>query len=246
MGAVLLGIVFIIGYSYQNSHPISRIALKRSESYHIYFKAGLQGLTLLFFTSLFWLCLDYYNYPSKLFEACFSGEAFMFLLRKEYWDELKVISVFTIMLTLSFIWCKLVCCFYWLFDNRKIKKIFSIVNDLERLIINQTIEVSPVRLELDSGKVYVGIPEMPSFDSGHLKYITVVPLLSGSVDANKKLTFNYNYYNHYQKLIASDFQQEKIEDFKVILPVEEIVTASKFSVDAYVEFTKDNSSELVV
>ena len=139
-----------------------------------------------------------------------------------------------------------------LFNNKakSLKKVKAVAHELELLIINATTSVSPLRIELDCGKVYVGIPETPNLERGEVKYITLLPLLSGYMDKEKKIVFNNNYYRHYEdnfsdSNINATESHSSMKDFSIVIPVDQVVVASRFSIDAFIEFRKDTKSELI-
>jgi hypothetical protein len=248
MGALALGIVLIVGYFYQNNHPYRRLELIRSTGYHIYFKAGLSGFIFLTLAIVFWILIDFFDLPSALIDSYNLKDSLSYIKNNSHWNEIKMVAVFALMFLLSatsVITRKLL-------NNKEgsLKRVKIIAHELELLIINATTSVSPLRIELDCGKVYIGIPETPNLEQGEVKYITLLPLLSGYIDDTKKIIFNNNYYRHYEE----NFSEQNIEateshssmkDFSIVIPVEQVVVASRFSIDAFIEFRKDTQSQLI-
>lgn len=248
MGALALGIVLIIGYFYQNNHPYRRLELVRSTGYHIYFKAGLSGFIFLTSTIAIWLLIDFYDLPSLIIDHFSLKDSLSYLNNNQHWNDIKLVAVFAIMFLLSLG----VITFRKIFKNKKnfLKRVKSVAHELELLIINSTINVSPIRLELECGKVYIGIPETPNLEKGEVKFITLLPLLSGYTNSEKKIIFNNNYYRHYKDNfsdgnINSTNGHSSIEDFSIVIPVEQVVVSSGFSIDAFIDFRKPNESELI-
>lgn len=248
MGALALGIVLIVGYFYQNNHPYRRLELIRSTGYHIYFKAGLSGFIFLTLAVIFWILIDFFDLPSALIDSYNLKDSLSYIKNNNHWNEIKMVAVFALMFILSAI----SVITRKLLNNKEksLERVKIIAHELELLIINATTSVSPIRIELDCGKVYVGIPETPNLERGEVKYITLLPLLSGYMDEKKKITFNNNYYRHYEdnfsdhNINATD-SHSSMKDFSIVIPVEEVVVASRFSIDAFIQFRKDTESELL-
>jgi hypothetical protein len=248
MGALALGIVLIIGYFYQNNHPYRRLELIRSTGYHIYFKAGLSGFVLLTLAVVIWSLIDFFDLPSTLIDFLSLKDSLNYIKNNNHWDEIKMVAVFALMFLLSVLFVM----FRQFFNTKEesLKRVKDVAHELELLIINATISVSPIRIELDCGKVYVGIPETPNLERGEVKYITLLPLLSGYVDEQKKIIFNNNYYRHYEDNfsdhnINATESHSSMKDFSIVIPVEQVVVASRFSIDAFIQFRKDNRSNLI-
>jgi hypothetical protein len=249
LGPLVLGLVLIIGYYYQTHHPIRRLELVRSSGYHIYFKAGFAGFVLLSISVFIWSIIDYFDLPSYLIDQYIKKESIVFLKDTQRWVVIKALIVFVMMFSVSTIYIFCVSIYYRLRKNRLLDEIKKIANDLEKLIINSTLNVSSVRLELDCGKVYVGLPEYPDLDGGELKYVTFLPLLSGYRDEKKNIVFSNNYYRHYQQNHIEDDSEElnvdDVYDFKIVIPVKDIVVISNFDPEAYLQISSDKSSRLI-
>ncbi|WP_199609223.1 hypothetical protein [Flocculibacter collagenilyticus] len=260
MGALALGIVLIIGYYYQSKHPYRRLELVRSTGYHIYFKAGLSGFLFLALASLIWGVLDYANVPSQVLEGIIYKHSLTASEKHQHWDLIKAIGIFILMFLLS----TLLIAISHLFNTKQksFNRVTNVAHELELLIINATKDVMPVRIELDCGKLYVGIPETPNLEHGEVKYITILPLLSGYVDEQKKIVFNNNYYRHYQNNIidmttethpgiqlVEDIDKEiddsypSIGDFSIVIPVDSVIVASRFSIEAYIKFRHESDTQ---
>ncbi|TMO07820.1 hypothetical protein [Pseudoalteromonas sp. S558] len=247
MGALILGVVLILGYFYQSYHPHRRLRLVRSSGYHIYFKAGLSGVVFLLLATFTWLLIDFYDLPSIVVDNVKYTSELTFI--EQNITNLAEIKAFIIFI-MAFIYCYLHILLCRLFSDKEsvYKSLTSIANDLEMLVVNSTIEVTPIRIELDCNKVYIGLPETPDFESGEIKYITLLPLLSGYVDEKKKIIFNNNYYSHYEEYFNSSSEKEtehsNINDFSIVIPVSGIVIASRFSIDAFIAFREAKKSVL--
>jgi len=249
MNAIFLGIILIIGYYYQSHHPIRRLELIRSSGYHIYFKAGLSGFIFLTYSIMIWAVIDIYDIPSSIFRSLDLVGTFPYLENNSHWIDIKIILIFGLMFFLSFSFVQIRRILFYFNQAGLLKRIKKIAHELELLIIDRTSEVKPIRLELSCGKVYVGIPERPNLEKGELQFITLLPLLSGYVNEEKKIIFINNYYRHYEDNFNNDASDSNTEhsslnDFSIILPVEEIVIASRFSIKAFIQFRNAKGSTL--
>jgi hypothetical protein len=249
LGALVLGVVLIIGYYYQSKHPISRLELVRSSGYHIYFKAGFSGFVLFTISALIWVVIDYFDMPSNLVESYGLNKSLIILNDTDRWEEVKIVLIFALMFILSFIYVKASSLFYYCNANLRFDAINKKANDLERLIIASTATIKPLRLDLDCGKVYVGLAEYPNLEGGELAYLTMLPLLSGRRNEQQEIEFSNNYYRHYNRQLPEDEREginwENAYDFKVVLPVKDIVLASNFDPKAFMEIRSDNESQLL-
>lgn len=250
MGALALGIVLIIGYYYQSKHPIRRLELIRTTGYHIYFKAGFSGFIFMILSMATWGIIDFLDIPSSIIDHFNLSGSFIYLENIDHWLELKTVAVFSIMSLYCFIAVFFRTFLISLDRNGLLERVQNIAHELELLIINCTLEVKPIRLELDCGKVYIGIPDKPNLEQGEVQFITMLPLLSGYVTDEKKIVFNNNYYRHYDNNFNEgnahqEGEHSSMRDFAIVIPVKEIVIASRFSIEAFIQFRNDDSSELV-
>ncbi|GAB5380500.1 MAG: hypothetical protein Alis3KO_26400 [Aliiglaciecola sp.] len=249
MGALILGLVLIIGYFYQTQHPIRRLELVRSSGYHIYFKAGFSGLVFLVPSVFVWSLIDYYNIPSAIFECLGLKKTITVIGDTEYWDVLKIAAIFLFVFFFSSLHVKIVKGRFPKNSNKLLKEVKKRANNLEKLIISSSADIKAIRVDLNCGKVYVGIPQNPDLEDGELTHLTMLPLLSGSRDKNLDIKFSNNYYKHYENKHPGENHGEldwdAVYDFKIIIPTKDIVVASSFDPDAFLAISKDNSSELI-
>lgn len=247
MGALVLGVLLVIGYFIESHHPIKRFKLARSTGYHIYFKAGLSGFLAVLASLTIWIVVDFFDLPSSLIESSNLSSHITFLNGSNgHWDELKVFFVFFLAFCLCYLYVLISKKIFS--DEKKYLRIKELANDLELLVINSETEVEPIRLELDSGKVYVGIAQSPDLDKGNVAYINLIPLLSGYTSETKELIFNNNYYKHYEEQFDNNTHDDLLDgakSFLIVIPVSEIVVASKFDIAAFIAFRNAGPSELV-
>ena len=127
--------------------------------------------------------------------------------------------------------------------NRLFKTIKNSIVDksdpLEMLLLEALITEKSISITLQNHKVYVGIITKLFNPITPLKYINILPILSGYRDpTTKKLYLPLNYQNVYSKIIK-DKATISIEDFQIIISVSEIISVNVFDWDIYKEhFTK--------
>jgi hypothetical protein len=110
---------------------------------------------------------------------------------------------------------------------------------LEILLDKALEETEQIMVTLSNGKVYVGFVTSnvdPSFDR---KYMRMMPMLSGYRDEHTKdFVITNDYARVYQELITEESPElENADRFQLVIPVQEIMSASLFDPDVYTLFT---------
>ncbi len=248
MGALILALILIVGYHYQSFHPLRRMELARSTGYHIYFKAGISGTLILFVSLTLWFVFDVLDIPSVVLEFFIAETSLTYLKSQENWGYFKAAAIAFLMFFISITYC-FICNFHYkniCAEERKFSHVVKIANEFEQLLIGAMYTTAYLRIELDCGKVYIGIPSSPELENGEITYINILPFLSGHRDKNNKLAFTTNYEKHYARIgyeesLPDVKPQHKIEDFYIVLPVKNISIASNFDIDAYVSIQRNDS-----
>lgn len=115
-------------------------------------------------------------------------------------------------------------------------------NDLEMLLLRSLRKTEQLSISLASGKVYVGFVTSAvdaSFDRKHMK---LLPTVSGYRDpATRELMVTHEYAEVYQQLMKDESADlvAHADDFQLVIPISEIVTASLFDPDVYEMFQRD-------
>lgn len=96
-----------------------------------------------------------------------------------------------------------------------------------------------VSMTLKGGKVYIGLV-IRNFDPAYdRKYVTILPVVSGYRDTSTHEVHLTTWYDAvYQEVIENRRADLRIEDFEVVIPVGELLTANLFDWDAYDEFQR--------
>jgi len=117
------------------------------------------------------------------------------------------------------------------------------MNMLKRLrvkfLLNALLEEKSISITLKNHKVYVGrVIEMPE-PKRPLKYVGILPLQSGYREReNKRMHLPVNYYDVYLKITKKEKEGGKtisIEDFQILIPESEIISANIFDYSTYEE-----------
>lgn len=110
---------------------------------------------------------------------------------------------------------------------------------LEILIIQSIAGAKQISLTLTTGKVYIGFVTRsidPAFDR---RYLQIMPTLSGFRDSKTRdLIITRDYAQAYARLIEADstFLVTMAEEFQLVIPTAEIVSANLFDPDVYAIF----------
>jgi len=113
---------------------------------------------------------------------------------------------------------------------------------LEALNFRAFDEGKPLLVSLKSGKVYLCHPLEGTHPNIDHTYIPVIPLRSGGRNKDtQEITFTTDYEPVYESLRASG-KEEMIDDFELILPTSEILSATIFDPETYkTTFSKEQA-----
>lgn len=127
----------------------------------------------------------------------------------------------------------------WFFRrDREARRVIQEWGDhLEVLFDRAITENRQVSVTLKSGKVYIRFV-LENFDPAYdRKYITILPTASGyRSEADQELVLTTPYSNVYLRIMESERKDISISDFRVVIPVAEVMSANLFDWDAYDEF----------
>ncbi len=223
---LLGGFLFI--HTYKPLHYTS----KRLEGYRLLIYSSLAGVILLVVSVIF---VGFVNasYPKVLHwwkqwvPFDYSGVAiFSFILG---WVIAKLLNI------------------RFLSDERHQKMLRKIIqrhgNLLEILIDKALNESKQISITLKNQKVYIGyIISLLDPATMPLSFIEILPTISGHRNQNtKQFELTTNYAKVYDQIYLAEDEQPlitnlNIHDFKIVIPVSEIVSANIFDKDAYTFF----------
>lgn len=127
------------------------------------------------------------------------------------------------------------------FQSEREKIIRDRADPLEMLLHKALSEKKHVSLTLKNHKVYVGRITSLFNPATPLTNIKIVPTFSGYRDqATKQLFLPVSYQKVYEKIIAEkNLLETNMEDFEIVIPVSEILSANIFDIRTYDEYFKE-------
>ena len=255
MWSVMVAFILICGYKYIDSHVPSKLELQKAQGWNAYFQVALKGCEFFIVGFIFASLLELILYSSMLFLNI------PFYLGTNYKPFTFATDINNYRLwTISFFsW--FVYLFVILFSvvqaSEAKKEILS--NEKQIEIIQQAAEKDPidklllesllsnlmVTITLKSRKVYIGMIDRTKFFNIYTNsspVISIIPFLSGYRD-KETLSFilDCNYASIYdEKKISFDTEPLSYEQFRHIIPMDQIECFSLFDVEIYKAFTKSN------
>lgn len=240
MSAVFIAAAFAAAYIYLIKSTDSSYKIHRMDGYRLYFYVGSYAAGFACISALTLLLLDVGNIPSSNFPEMFDKKGSFFQVRGLKHEDIKVACISV----LTFVWAILLLiannAYYKFWPNAKLRLSYRLTkgNSFEALLWECSVKLSTVSVNLDSGKVYVGLVTEFDLESGEIEYLSILPILSGyRTGKRKKLKFTNNYYQHYEEienLVVDAREAEKlINEFRVVVPFSEVISISRFDVDAY-------------
>ncbi|HST07359.1 MAG TPA: hypothetical protein VLJ83_04270 [Gemmatimonadaceae bacterium] len=131
--------------------------------------------------------------------------------------------------------------------SKQVKRTITEWNDYLEILLQKALEETrQVALTLKSGKVYIGFV-VGSFDPVYeRKYIVMLPTISGYRNPpSQNLILTTDYTAVYQQLIADDESRlvRAVDDFQLVVPVSEILSANLFDWHVYDRFNPPVSTQ---
>lgn len=113
----------------------------------------------------------------------------------------------------------------------------AITDQMERLITASLINKTLVQVTLNNSKVYVGSVHESLNPASPAKYFKIQPWLSGQRSSKDgRVEFNTFYDTVLAAVDKSDPKGEVAASFQLVIPIDKVVTASGFSLQAYEQF----------
>ena len=229
MGLGLLLIPTLGGYWFLANLYLTRYSMLRDSGYHVLFKSAIAGCVLVVVARLIVVSLlnPYLPYVGEVWKSYvpfdYSGTVALSLLL----GPLLPIVINR------------------LYGAEKAAQRTAISNgDLIELLISESIEREEfVELSLRSGKSYIGVALVSGIASHGESDIALIPIASGyRKEDTHELQITTNYAPVFEKFIieSSDLVYE---DFRIVIPMSEIVSARIFDPDLYESFQQEESSE---
>ena len=227
MGLGLLLIPALGGYWFLTRYHNTRDILQRSSGYHVVLRSAIAGLVLFaiarLITSAGLLC-----WPE-------AGQYWRMFLPIDY------SGTSTLSVLLGLVAPYLLNGFAD--RNQAQRENAQRQGNLIELLIDEALDRDIyVEVSLSSGKSYIGIPLMNGFPSREYADIAIIPAFSGYRDKEtQELCISASYMPALSALIGQGTEPGTLEaeDFRVIIPMREILTARLFDPEAYVRLNQD-------
>jgi hypothetical protein len=254
MGVLLLMVVLVVGFLYTNVHPVSRYKQMRSTGWNAYFHVASWGL---FFTLVGCIASLVLMYSLDLISLIFRIPSIIFT-SLDYSVPLFGRSIFqhhlpggfAVGTLLSFVLAALIA-FGKALQSKNLMKSspkdqeeeyrkVAESDGLEALLFDSMRQNLLVLISLKSRKAYVGKVQQTRFVHADLENIVIIPMLSGYRDKDT-LTFVsvHSYTEYYREHVISQVSEPlTINDFRTVIPRNEIESASLFDPETFKKFNE--------
>ena len=228
MGLGLFLIPVVSGYWFLTHLYLTRYSALRDSGYHVFFRAVIAGVMLAFMAHLIIFVLN----------PCFPKLSAL-------WNIFIPISYSgTAMLTflLAFV---LPCIGNQLYDKEEAARRTAMDSgDLIELLIAESIEEQRlVELSLRSRKSYIGFALESGITRQGESDISLIPIASGY---RNKDTHELEITTNYAPVVRESLERMsdlEFNDFRIVLPMAEIISARVFHPEAYGRFRRENTQE---
>jgi len=219
MSDTILLLHLVGGYFFLTKYKITHLKFHRLEGYRLVLTSIAPAAALWGLSSLITLLLSKF-FPSidhlwfrgigAAFLSMILGYAFALILNKCYVTKDRRLDV--------------------------IRELIKAKEDpMEMLILNAADEWKTVSITLKNHKVYIGKITSSFNPTTPLNYINLLPFFSGYRDpVTKTMTLILSYEDIYQKIIAKK-EVILMDDFQIVLPVDEIMSANIYAKEKHEE-----------
>jgi hypothetical protein len=237
----LLGGYYLLYFWRRTAFPF-----KRSEGHHLYFHAALGGVLLFIaafvLRALFLAWRRFSDFDEMLIEyfwPLLKGEPSGTLFATATLEQLRRVQ-WAITAGYSLVLGLVVTSILNLFTN-PIAVLRRILAPLDNLLLQAQLEDLPVSFTLNNGKTYIGLIAATPDPEKTPRAVTVLPMMSGKRDELGRMSLTTDYETLYTSLAegraaALDLPEDWINQFRLIIPAETIVSAALFSPAVYGEF----------
>ena len=123
------------------------------------------------------------------------------------------------------------------------KRVATACGDLTELLLQAAIENRyNVELTMRSGKVYIGRPLRSGVTTSPDSDISLIPIMSGRRNKIMRLKITTFYTDALRKFAGEGSRRLRKEDFQVILPKDEILSAKRFDMEVYAKSFKNKKA----
>lgn len=243
--------MLVCGYMYVDADLPSKYKLKKSIGWNSYFLVAVKGAEFVFkglvisiiIISFIYAIMFLLNLPAYIF-GLYEPFSFAYWLMGQTFLELRVPFIIwgIITLMISKIESDGLREYYKKLGNRieGFRKIAE-SNAVEAIILESLDNMKDgvlLFVTLKSRKVYIGIVDGVRFESGDTSDLVLVPFISGYRE-KETLTFHkeHDYSEIYNEMgMRSGKGPLTIQQFRIVIPMEEIEALSLFHLDVYDKF----------
>jgi len=226
VGLGLLLIPALGGYWFLTPYHLTQDSLQRTSGYHVVLRSAVAGLVLFAVArSITTLAAHYWPeavlFWQMFFPIDFSGTSALSVV-------LGLLTPYLLNLFTD--------------RNRAQRNLAQHQGNLIELLIDEALDREFfVEISLSSGKSYIGTPLMNGFPSREYADIAIIPAFSGYRDKEtQELCISASYMPALNAIVGprTDPTTLDSEDFRVIIPMREILTVRLFDPDAYVQLNR--------
>ncbi len=238
MGTAIFMVMMVCGYWYTSRDMSSRLKIKRSIGWDVYFLIALYGcifvLQGVFATGLLWLLLLAASAINNTF-ALSQLENVRWHADFMTWSFLGIQAPVVIMLTFAVLFC-----LYrsnWAASSRltagsrkELYQRLSRSNGIEQLLLHCMEEGELAWVTLKSRRIYIGMVHAATFEYASTANIVLIPMLSGYRDARTlNLAVEHNYSQWYHQHDIDFFSKPKSAlEFRKVIMVDQIESLSLY------------------
>ena len=252
MATLLLAVILVSGFIYVNLSLSTRYRYKRSNGWDAYFFVAAWGIVFFLLGGFFTFILNvsggfrWLANALNLTPDSFNGMLSSSKDKLQRINEIKQIAWVMISIVLAAISG---------FGNklrtsrgdRRWDALAKAVgnNAFESLLMEASARQFPIIATLSSRKIYVGLVTCPALENGLSEHLELLPMLSGYRDKDElTISITTNYHQHYlDSGVISGMSRLNIEDFRVLIPKDEVETISFFDTATYNKFKENEARD---
>lgn len=237
--------IFTNGYIFCRLMPQTRFKIVRMDGYTLYFYVGCWGFFTTIASLFLILIIDKADFLSIIFNNTFQIFNIKYLDIYSYssgfinHSQCRIVLYFILSTIFIYIVAKSASLIFNLFSKRmmRLTENASKSNELEAALYHAQRNLNYVSITLkNSGKVYVGWIYKFDPTRGEIKYIMIIPFLSGYRNEKQQILFTTKYsdmFEKMEKLNSKETREEINEKLFVVIPEREIASISSFDLEIY-------------
>ena len=219
-------IPLLCGYWFLTHCNFTKFRSLRDSGYHVLFRSAIFGLVLFVLSHIVARFLDSVFPVSQNFEV--------------WQDWMPIESSVPLTLTIFVAWLLPIVFNNFYSEIKSARKVAKQNGDFIELLIDQsTNEELFIELSLRSGKSYMGYVIESQLPRQSEADVVLVPMASGYRNLEtRELEFTTHYFSIFDK-----FDNKEIDDFRIVIPMSEIISVRLFDEEVYSHFQDVKSSE---